>query len=226
MNTSKLIKTKPEYVHYIRDAKGNPFGCLVIQCHENKCWYGWSLCNKNDTFSKKTAKAIARARLKKALDTRFWAIVGLSRLQTLKGTRSCNLYEVFKDFRRNKEDKIKEILKNRENVQRQQVQKNRKQSIPSLFEYIRDPKTNRRIGIVLAFKGGGAGSNFDIFYGWSLCCPKDKFDRNIGFQEAFKKAITSHGVPETLNLIVGKKRELIKKAVEKISIRANKYFKV
>lgn len=47
---------------YLRDTKGNPFGCMIAIDFDGVVSFGWSLCDKNDRFYKSQATEIASGR--------------------------------------------------------------------------------------------------------------------------------------------------------------------
>ena len=55
---------------YIRDKKGHPIGVMVAVKSDGDISFGWSLCNKCDSFSKELGSKIAdnRARSGKSYD--------------------------------------------------------------------------------------------------------------------------------------------------------------
>ncbi len=53
-----------------------------------------------------------------------------------------------------------------------------------LIKYIKDPKTNRRKGVVLALRN----ESNNICVGFSLCNPRDRFCKFIGIRQAIDNA--------------------------------------
>jgi hypothetical protein len=54
-----FVPKEREFVWYLRKADRTPLGCVV----GSSKGIGWSYCDKHDTFTKKEAKAVARARM-------------------------------------------------------------------------------------------------------------------------------------------------------------------
>jgi hypothetical protein len=83
-------------------------------------------------------------------------------------------------------------------------------------EYIRDDKYNPR-GVVVAVK-----ENNQVYYGYSLCNPRDKYDKETAMKIAINRALCEKGfnlpkVPATRQLIFDKFRS--------VEARALNYFK-
>jgi hypothetical protein len=62
---------KDSIKQYARDKKGHPIGVMVAVNGADKLHFGWSLCNKSDTFNKYIGTKIAdnRARTSKPVST-------------------------------------------------------------------------------------------------------------------------------------------------------------
>lgn len=83
-------------------------------------------------------------------------------------------------------------------------------------EYIRDANYNPR-GVVVAVK-----ENNNVYYGYSLCNPCDKYNKELGFKIAIKRASAENGynlpkVPAT--------RQLVLEKFLSVEARALNYFK-
>lgn len=64
--TEEPIKIKPfkEYIHsYVRDKKGVPYACFIAKKVNDDIFIDFSMCHKDDVFSKKTALELAKARV-------------------------------------------------------------------------------------------------------------------------------------------------------------------
>ena len=78
---------------------------------------------------------------------------------------------------------------------------------PSLLQYVKDKKGNRR-GVVFA-----VGKDC---VGWSLCCKRDRFDVNFGVEIADGRATKGSSVPIP---------NIVRPYLEKMKDRANRYYK-
>lgn len=81
-----------------------------------------------------------------------------------------------------------------------------------LKEYIRD-KNNNPCGVVVAVK-----DDDQVFYGYSLCNPSDKYDKRFGMNIAINRALSKDGYslphsPQTIKTILGKIRNLESRAL-------------
>lgn len=85
-----------------------------------------------------------------------------------------------------------------------------------LKQYIRDEKNNPR-GVAVAVR-----HNDEVFYGYSLCAPGDKYDKELGLEKALYRAFSQKGykLPK-----VEDRFEKVVKAYENLQERAIKYFK-
>lgn len=82
-------------------------------------------------------------------------------------------------------------------------------------EYIRDEKRNPH-GVCVAVR-----ENDEIFYGFSLCNPLDKYDKELGYKIALARATSpSYQLP-----LGGKTCDAVLTAFENLEERALKYFK-
>lgn len=85
----------------------------------------------------------------------------------------------------------------------------------TLINYIRDEKNNPR-GVVVAIRDDN-----EIFYGFSLCNPEDKWDKPLGIKKAIARArAAEYKLPDVLE-----RRQLVFDAIQKIQNRALRYFK-
>lgn len=83
-------------------------------------------------------------------------------------------------------------------------------------EYIRETPKGHPIGVVVAIKVGDKAK-----LGFSLCSPRDKFDRKFGDQIAINRALSdSYRLPES-----GYKKQLVLDRIESVGHRARDYFK-
>lgn len=80
-------------------------------------------------------------------------------------------------------------------------------------QYIRNKKRNR-IGIMVGFEKDGK-----IYYGWSRCNRKDKFDKTRGFGIASARAFRRHGNNNFLNI-----PQSIRLDLARFICRCNRYF--
>ncbi len=82
-------------------------------------------------------------------------------------------------------------------------------------QYIRDEKNNPR-GVAVAVR-----ENDEVFYGFSLCNPKDKYDKDQGLKIALARAFApSYHLPDSTDTI-----NTVLKAYEDLESRALRYFK-
>lgn len=82
-------------------------------------------------------------------------------------------------------------------------------------QYIRDEKNNPR-GVCVAVR-----DNDEIFYGFSLCNPEDKYDKDLGLRIALNRASApSYQLPK-----VEDRNDQVRSAFENLEERALKYFK-
>lgn len=87
--------------------------------------------------------------------------------------------------------------------------------LKTVLQYVRDDQ-NRRTGVVLAFKG----EDDNVYFGWSKChSKKDKFNREIGIAQAFRRAKSRHEVEtdkmmpcvlDTLNIVADRAQHYFK----------------
>lgn len=85
----------------------------------------------------------------------------------------------------------------------------------TLINYIRDKQNNPK-GVVVAVR-----DDDEIFYGFSLCNPVDKWDKQLGIKKAIARARASeYKLPDVLD-----RRQLVFDAIQKIQNRALNYFK-
>jgi hypothetical protein len=84
-----------------------------------------------------------------------------------------------------------------------------------LIKYIRNEKGEPR-GVVMAIRQGN-----EVFYGYSLCNPKDRWNRKMGLKIAEARAIAgSYELPK-----IKKSLKIIEDAFYHLSNRAMNYFK-
>lgn len=82
-------------------------------------------------------------------------------------------------------------------------------------EYIRDEKNNPR-GVCVAVR-----ENDEIFYGFSLCNPEDKYNKDLGYRIAMNRAqAPTYQLPA-----VEERCQAVLNAFENLEERALKYFK-
>lgn len=83
-------------------------------------------------------------------------------------------------------------------------------------EYIRDEKYNPK-GVVIAIK-----EDDQIYYGYSLCSPLDKYDKETGMKIAINRALSDKGysLPK-----IQTTREVIIDKFRSVEARALNYFK-
>lgn len=88
-----------------------------------------------------------------------------------------------------------------------------------LKEYVRETKGSHPIGIVVARKL----SDEHVSLGFSLCNPKDKFDKELGEKIALSRAESDSNfvMPKS-----AKYQTLLQERFESLTRRAVKYFKV
>ncbi len=101
-------------------------------------------------------------------------------------------------------------------------------SYKMLLEYIKDPHTNKKIGVVVAYRSLKRG----ICLGWSKCNPRDKFNKQIGISLAICTGIPQrylddkhprhpYNTLKSLQLVT-----LVNAKVEHMRDRARRYFKL
>lgn len=82
-------------------------------------------------------------------------------------------------------------------------------------QYIRDKKGNPR-GVAVAVRDNG-----EVFYGFSLCNPSDRYDKNQGLTIAVSRALApSYHLPIAENTC-----KTVLRAYENLEARALRYFK-
>lgn len=82
-------------------------------------------------------------------------------------------------------------------------------------QYIRDEKKNPR-GVAVAVR-----ENDEVFYGFSLCNPKDKYNKDQGLKIALARALA----PNYLLPQSGETSDAVLKAYDELQARALRYFK-
>lgn len=87
--------------------------------------------------------------------------------------------------------------------------------LKTVLQYVRDDE-NRRTGVVLAFKG----DDDHVYFGWSKChSKKDKFNREIGIAQAFRRARRINEV-ETERMLPN-----VVDTLDEVVSRSTRYFK-
>ncbi len=85
-----------------------------------------------------------------------------------------------------------------------------------LINYLREPKTKKPRGVIVAVK-----ENNEVFYGYSLYNPIDKWNRELGIKKAIARAkASSYQLPQVLE----RKAEVCG-GLQKMQERALRYFK-
>lgn len=83
----------------------------------------------------------------------------------------------------------------------------------TLIQYVRHPKTNSRVGIVVAYRDGD-----EIKIGWSVAhIPLDKFNKQKGLSIALERARTGY---------TGHMPAFVIPTYEAVIDRANRYYKI
>jgi hypothetical protein len=86
----------------------------------------------------------------------------------------------------------------------------------TLINYLRDKETKQMRGVVVAVR-----ENDEVFYGYSLHNPVDRWDRKLGVKKAVARArATEYNLPK-----VEDRYELVMGGFQRIQKRALSYFK-
>lgn len=90
----------------------------------------------------------------------------------------------------------------------------------TIYKYIRDEKRNP-IGVAVVIKNGDS-----YRFGYSLCNPQDRFDRELGLRIATNRAnVPTLQKDEALAPLVVDRRAKVLDAYCSLEIKASKYFK-
>lgn len=84
---------------------------------------------------------------------------------------------------------------------------------PKLVKYIREENGQPR-GVVVALGRDKVG--------WSVCNPRDQFDKQLGRKIAVGRALEGSGTPIPR---VGRKRDYVRETLNEMHERAQRYFK-
>jgi hypothetical protein len=89
-----------------------------------------------------------------------------------------------------------------------------------LKNYIRDQRNNP-VGVVVVVK-----ENENYRFGYSLCAPQDRFDKETGTKIAIYRAQAKElGIDQALAPLVPDRREVVLNGYLNLEKRASKYFK-
>jgi hypothetical protein len=86
-----------------------------------------------------------------------------------------------------------------------------------LTKFVRERKTKRPIGVVVAIADGG-----EVSYGWSLCRRTDKWDNKFGKELAVERAVPINVL--ALNALENKVPRTVAKDLTAMIYRSKAYF--
>jgi hypothetical protein len=89
-------------------------------------------------------------------------------------------------------------------------------------QYIRNPKTNEPQGVVVLVKDEGK-----FLFGYSLCSPRDRFNKKMGTAIALARATHPEAINEEVFYPdVPERKKLVENNYKTLEERAIKYFKL
>lgn len=92
-----------------------------------------------------------------------------------------------------------------------------------LKKYIREEKTRKPVGIAVLVRDNLTNQNL---LGYSLCNPKDQFDKKLGFAIALARATHPKLADDQVFVpVVAERAEVVKDHFEYLEDRAKRYFK-